>query len=145
VQRSRSRIEMSGRASLRASDADREQVAERLQHAATEGRLLPDELDERLGTAFSARTYGELDALVADLPSTSLEHRRVSRQVGSLRPRWAFALAAAVAAIIVAGVAAAFSGHPHGYHHGFGAGSIVWLVWVAIGLRFIVHRRHGAR
>jgi DUF1707 SHOCT-like domain len=54
--------------SLRASDADREQTAEQLRHATTEGRLTPDELDERLGALYRSRTYGELDALVADLP-----------------------------------------------------------------------------
>lgn len=57
--------------SVRASDSDREQVAERLRHATVEGRLSPDELEDRLGALYSSRTYGELDALVADLPATS--------------------------------------------------------------------------
>ncbi|WP_433343597.1 DUF1707 SHOCT-like domain-containing protein [Streptomyces sp. CA-253872] len=52
----------------RASDADRDAVAERLREAAAEGRIDFDELDERLGTALSARTYGELRPLLADLP-----------------------------------------------------------------------------
>ena len=40
---------MARRATLRASDADRERVAERLRHAAGEGRMLdPEELEERL-------------------------------------------------------------------------------------------------
>lgn len=43
-------------------------MADRLRHAATEGRLTAEELEERLHHAFSARTYGELDPLVADLP-----------------------------------------------------------------------------
>jgi Domain of unknown function (DUF1707) len=59
------------RPSLRASDSDREEIVGRLHTATTEGRLRADELDERLGAAFSARTYGELDALVADLPAPS--------------------------------------------------------------------------
>lgn len=63
------------RAILRASDADREQVAERLRQATAEGRLVPEELEERLETVFAARTYGELDALVADLPGDSVRHR----------------------------------------------------------------------
>ena len=137
---------MSGRAILRASDADREHVAERLRHAATEGRLLPDELDERLGATFAARTYGELDALVADLPSTSLDRRRDSRELGRVRPKVALLVMAALAAVIVGAVASSFGGHPHGYHHGFGGiavGSIVWAIWIAIGLRFILHRRQG--
>ena len=60
---------MSSHERMRASDADRDQVVERLRQAATEGRLAPHELDERLQTAFSAVTYGELDALVDDLPA----------------------------------------------------------------------------
>lgn len=54
---------------LRASDADREHVAEALRHAAGEGRLTVDELDERIDRAFSARTHGELAELTADLPA----------------------------------------------------------------------------
>jgi hypothetical protein len=57
------------RSTLRASDDDREQVAERLRQATGEGRLSPEELEQRLGTLFRARTYGEIDALTADLPS----------------------------------------------------------------------------
>jgi Domain of unknown function (DUF1707) len=57
------------RYSLRASDGDRDDVAERLRTAAAEGRLLVTELEQRLEAAFRARTYGELDALVADLPA----------------------------------------------------------------------------
>ena len=67
---------MARRATLRASDADREQVAERLRHAAGEGRILAEELEERLETVFSARTYGELDPVVADLPGTTPARRR---------------------------------------------------------------------
>ena len=53
--------------SLRASDADRDAVTERLREAAGEGRLEPDELEERVDRALRARTYGELARLVADL------------------------------------------------------------------------------
>ena len=55
-------------ASQRAGDADREAVAERLRIAAGEGRIELWELEERLGQAYAARTYGDLAALVADLP-----------------------------------------------------------------------------
>lgn len=53
---------------IRAADADREAVAEKLRIAAAEGRIGFEELDERLGQALRARTYGQLRALVADLP-----------------------------------------------------------------------------
>ena len=55
---------------LRASHADRDQVAELLRVAAGDGRLSPEELDERLERALTARTYAELAALTTDLPAT---------------------------------------------------------------------------
>jgi DUF1707 SHOCT-like domain len=54
--------------SLRASDADREEIVTRLHKAATEGRIAPEELEQRVSAALTARTYSELDATVADLP-----------------------------------------------------------------------------
>ncbi|MFB7992686.1 DUF1707 domain-containing protein [Streptomyces sp. NPDC056002] len=56
------------RRELRASHEERDQAVERLTVAAGEGRLTPDELDERLEAALTARTHGELAALLADLP-----------------------------------------------------------------------------
>jgi hypothetical protein len=55
---------------LRASDADRERTAERLRAAAGEGRLSAEELEARLETALSGRTYAELEGVVADLPES---------------------------------------------------------------------------
>ena len=52
---------------MRASDADRDRVMEVLRVAARDGRLTPDELDERLEAALSSRTLGELAVLTADL------------------------------------------------------------------------------
>jgi DUF1707 SHOCT-like domain len=60
---------------LRASDADREQVAERLRIALDEGRLNLHEYDDRLRDAFSAKTYAELNALLADLPGVTPDSR----------------------------------------------------------------------
>jgi hypothetical protein len=54
---------------LRASHEDRDRVAEQLRTAAGDGRLTPEELDERLEKALTARTYGELAALSRDLPA----------------------------------------------------------------------------
>ncbi len=76
---------MPRRSTLRASDAEREQIAERLRHAAAEGRLLTEELEERLGRVFAARTYGELDGVVADLPNRELSRHRGSRALGAVR------------------------------------------------------------
>jgi len=54
---------------LRASHEDRDRVVELLRVAAGDGRLTAEELDERLEVALTARTYGELAALVKDLPT----------------------------------------------------------------------------
>lgn len=60
---------MEGRDGMRAADADRQLVADRLRVAVDEGRLDLHEYDERLQRAYASRTYGELDALVTDLPA----------------------------------------------------------------------------
>jgi|SRR5215207_1771232 len=51
----------------RASDADRERTAEELRRAAGAGQLTMDEVDERLHSAYAARTCAELERLVADV------------------------------------------------------------------------------
>ncbi|MER5197821.1 DUF1707 SHOCT-like domain-containing protein [Streptomyces sp. NPDC002755] len=53
---------------LRASDADRERVAEVLRDALAEGRLDMTEFEERLEETYKARTYGELAPITRDLP-----------------------------------------------------------------------------
>lgn len=57
---------------IRASDAEREQIAKLLQNAAGEGRLTPDEAGERLAQAQTARFRTELEQLVADLPAAAV-------------------------------------------------------------------------
>ena len=54
---------------LRASDADREQVAGILRDALAEGRLDMEEFEERLDATYKARTYGELAPITRDLPA----------------------------------------------------------------------------
>ena len=53
---------------MRASDADREQVAEVLREAVAEGRISMDELNDRLDAVYAARTYTELAPIARDLP-----------------------------------------------------------------------------
>lgn len=57
---------------IRASDADRDRVASLLQEHHAAGRLTAEEFTERLDAALGARTLGELDALLADLPHIDL-------------------------------------------------------------------------
>ncbi len=55
---------------LRASDADRERIANVLREAAGDGRLTMAELDERLDAVYAAKTYAELEPITHDLPAT---------------------------------------------------------------------------
>lgn len=69
-----------GRAGLRASDADREQIATLLRESFTAGRLTIDELEDRLARAYRSRFLGELDSLVRDLPVGSDHNAFTSRR-----------------------------------------------------------------
>ena len=57
------------RGDLRASHADREHVINVLKAAFVQGRLTKDELHARVDHTFSSRTYAELAAITADLPT----------------------------------------------------------------------------
>jgi Domain of unknown function (DUF1707)/Domain of unknown function (DUF4190) len=57
---------------MRAASADRERAVDVLKAGFAEGRLTQDEYNERVGQAYTARTYGELAALTADLPAGPL-------------------------------------------------------------------------
>ncbi|MGW4206707.1 DUF1707 SHOCT-like domain-containing protein [Lentzea sp. NPDC004789] len=65
---------------LRASDADRERVAQVLHKATAEGRLDIHELDERLAAVYAAKTYGELVPITADLVLSGLPQTPVVPQ-----------------------------------------------------------------
>jgi hypothetical protein len=64
-------VEDMSRERMRAADADRHQVADRLRAALEEGRLDLTEYDERLQGAYAAKTYGDLDRLLTDLPNAA--------------------------------------------------------------------------
>ena len=55
-------------ASLRVSDAERDEVVRTLGDHAAVGRLTLDELEDRSGRALTAKTRGELATLTSDLP-----------------------------------------------------------------------------
>lgn len=57
---------------VRAGDADRDRATALLREHHVAGRLTLDEYHERLNSAFAARTLGELDDLLADLPAIDL-------------------------------------------------------------------------
>ncbi|GAA4585936.1 DUF1707 domain-containing protein [Planotetraspora phitsanulokensis] len=58
---------------VRASDADRDRVVQRLQRAFTEGRLTSEEMDERLESALTAASHGDLMAAVDGLPDELMD------------------------------------------------------------------------
>jgi hypothetical protein len=70
---------------MRASDSDRERVAEALREAAAEGRLDLEELNERLDLVFAAKTYAELEPITADLP-TAGHKQAVPQETGPGSP-----------------------------------------------------------
>lgn len=124
---------------LRAADADRERVAERLRQAHAEGRLEMSEFQERLEHCYRAKTFGELKELVRDLPrEASQVERRASRPVAPWHWR-AGPLIPILAALLVIAVASG-----HGHH-----ASWVWIPIVFLVLRVSWWRRRrpwaGAR
>lgn len=54
---------------MRIGHAERDAVAAELREHYASGRLTLEELDERLDAALAAKTRGDLDALMRDLPS----------------------------------------------------------------------------
>lgn len=57
---------------VRASDAERDAVVARINQAVGEGRLTLDEFSDRLELAYAARTRGDLDPLLRDLPADAV-------------------------------------------------------------------------
>jgi uncharacterized membrane protein YccC len=76
---------------MRASDAEREHAAEALREHYAAGRLTSEELDERLGAAYRAKTGEELNELRADLPdlplSAQARHAELAHRKAELRRR----------------------------------------------------------
>jgi hypothetical protein len=119
---------MARRSTVRASDADREHVADRLREAAVEGRLLAEELEERLARALRAKTYGDLDPLVADLPHPPAAGRR-RRPSAMVRAGMAIGMLVVAAVVLLVALFVLF------------ALMTMWGVWLVLGWWFF--GRHG--
>jgi hypothetical protein len=79
---------MSDPSELRVADADREQMVDELREHTLAGRLSSEEMEERIGSAYRARTRADLDALRADLPVSSTSVALALRKrKGQLRRR----------------------------------------------------------
>ena len=95
---------------IRASDADRERMAELLRAHHLEGRLDASEFQERLVRSLQAKTLGELRALSVDLPQADPRLARGTTAGFRRTAAWRLAVAAAVLAAVT--VASAFAERP---------------------------------
>lgn len=124
-------------AAIRASDADRDAVLSDLGEHFQAGRLTSAEFDERTGWALAARTWGELEELVADLPAAGPASQSPAPAATTL-PQPA-SRHAAPPLIVLAGIAIAAIVLVH-MAHGGGWG----LIWPLLGVLFIarpmIHR-----
>ena len=104
---------MAGPGHLRVSRADHEHVIDTLKAAFVQGRLTRDELGERAGQTFTARTYAELAAVIADLPVRSAAGQSPSKH-SRARARWPVntSLKAGARAVLVVSVLAALIAAP---------------------------------
>lgn len=90
------------RSTIRASDADREDVVGHLKRHYTEGRLTSEELSERVDAAYGAVVLSQLEALLADLPGPPLEETASHRRPAFGMPLKALAAMASLAVLAVA-------------------------------------------
>ena len=108
---------------LRASDADRDAVADQLREHAATGRLTLDEFGERLERCYAAQTYGDLEPLIADLPGPDL-YADLPVPPGGPRPvagGWS-----------PRGSSGDDSGHGRGAWASWATASVVcWAIWLA--------------
>jgi len=84
-----------GYGQMRASDRDRDTANGLLQTAYAEGRLTKDEYDDRSGRVLASQTFGQLQALTADLPGYSLGAQPQQYPVQYVMPRRTNGLAVA--------------------------------------------------
>jgi hypothetical protein len=135
---------MAARGGIRASDADRDRSAAALSGHYAAGRLTLEEFQERLDRAYAAKTLGELDDLMTDLPEPGPSQlvgprdanmpppeRRapatVQVPVGSHPAIWQFWLGLAIGTFVIWLISGATGGP--------------WFLWLAIPLVFIMARR----
>jgi Domain of unknown function (DUF1707) len=72
--------------SMRASDGDRERVVEFLKEQTAQGRLTLEELEERTGAAYAARTRPQLQRLTEDLPGAIVDNRDQHEPAARIQP-----------------------------------------------------------
>ena len=122
-----------GRAGLRVSDAERDAAATELAEHLKDGRLDTAEFDERVGQAVTAKTRGDLDRLMADLPRPD----PVPPPVAPRRAGWPLPVVPIAFLVIFMAVASA-AGRAHGAHAGW---ALWWFSWWLIPIAIFSARR----
>jgi DUF1707 SHOCT-like domain len=130
---------MASEEKMRASDSDRDRTAALLREHHAVGRLNAEEFKERLDRAYAAKTLGELDQLLADLPAIDLYElpdaslRRPRRglpgppwllevqSVSRFSPAWRAAWASCASVSFLTFAIWLLTGHP----------ASLWFLWVA--------------
>jgi uncharacterized protein DUF1707 len=126
------------RTALRVGDREREETADALREHAAAGRLDPDELEERLETAYRARTQTELDRLTYDLPAREALPAKRERSLPADATRLILgALAADVLALAIWAAAGAEGGWDEFWP------KWVWILTTVILVRRLLRLRHG--
>ena len=87
---------------MRASDADREAMAEILRRHYAAGRLDAQEFDERIERCFTAKRLGELDELLTDLPREPAQQPEPERTWRGFRPRWGMGMIVPIVLALIA-------------------------------------------
>jgi uncharacterized membrane protein YcjF (UPF0283 family) len=101
---SRRRTSYSG---LRISDAERADVADLLSKHYGDGRLDQAEFNQRLDQAMKAKTYADLDGILADLPRTDAEAAEAPTATARRRHEHPYLRTLLLTVVIVIGVAIA--------------------------------------
>lgn len=136
---------------LRVSDAERDAVATELGQHLQDGRLDQAEFDARVTAALSARTRGDLNVLLTDLPRGVASRAAdaappPARPGGPTRSRArAFTLLPLLIVVAVIAAGAACRAVTGGWHHGwpFAPFGFLWLILVIVAVR--VWTRGGRR
>src|SRR5579875_219879 len=125
---------MPGDPQMRASDEDRDRTSALLREHHAAGRLTVDEFQERLDATYAAKTLGELDAQLKDLPGIDLyqlpdvKMRRDQAlspvTPGRLSPAWRAAWGSWVSTSLVLFVIWLITGGTHGLND-------LWFLWIA--------------
>lgn len=112
---------------MRAGDDDRQRVADRLKTALDEGRIDLHEYDERLQQAYAARTYGELNGLLDDLPAPDAGTAAAAK---ARNPTLQWLVAVWASWVTVVGICVAIWA-VSGIANGDAFNSYFWPIWVA--------------